>query len=77
MDLRTFAYDMKYMIDFTQDTLYFLGLYCFHLPIPLYGFMLQKDTYIDMYKYNTGWYATIKIPKLDLDIFEVQVNWLF
>ena len=32
-------------------------LYCFHLPITLYGFMVRKDIYI--YVYNTGSYATV------------------
>ena len=26
-------------------------LYCFHLPITLYGFMLRKDIYIYIYLY--------------------------
>ena len=44
-------------------------LYCFHLPITLYGFMLRKDIYI----YNTGSYATIITLILYVDISFLQM----
>ena len=53
-------------------------LYCFHLPITLYGFMLRKDIYIDIYIYiyiyNTGSYATVITLYLYVDIYLIQVH---
>ena len=49
-------------------------LYCFHMPITLYGFMLRKDIYIYIYIYNTGSYATVITLILYVGIYIIQVH---
>ena len=53
---------------FTISAAFYTGspLYCFHVPIPLHGFMLQKDEYI---VFANGGVQEALVNKANLSLF--------